>query len=187
MYNTIVIGAGIAGAVAARQLAEPGGRRVLVLEQRDHIGGNCFDKMDTYGVLIHEYGPHIFHTNDEGVYEYLSRFTDWYLYPQGHQVVANVNGNLIPVPFNLNTLQLVYGEEKAKELEEKLIFAYGEGSRVPIMELKKSEDPDIQKIAQYVYENIFLRYTMKQWGQTPEEISPEVTGRVPVLISHENR
>ena len=125
MYNTIVIGAGIAGAVAARQLAEKGNRHVLILEQRDHIGGNCFDKMDTYGVLIHEYGPHIFHTNDEGVYEYLSRFTDWYLYPQGHQVVANVNGNLIPVPFNLNTLQLVYGEEKAKELEEKLIFAYG--------------------------------------------------------------
>ena len=187
MYNTIVIGAGIAGAVAARQLAEAGDRRVLVLEQRDHIGGNCFDKMDTYGVLIHEYGPHIFHTNDEGVYEYLSRFTDWYMYPQGHQVVANVDGNLIPVPFNLNTLYLVYGEEKAKELEEKLISAYGEGSRVPIMELKKSEDPDIQKIAQYVYENIFLRYTMKQWGQTPEEISPEVTGRVPVLISRDNR
>lgn len=187
MYNTIVIGAGIAGAVAARQLAEKGERRVLVMEQRDHIGGNCFDKRDSYGVLIHEYGPHIFHTNDEGVFKYLSRFTDWYLYPQGHQVVANVGGSLIPVPFNLNTLHLVYGEEKAKVLEEKLILAYGEGSRVPIMELKKSDDSDIQEIAQYVYENIFLRYTMKQWGQTPEEISPEVTGRVPVLISRDNR
>ncbi|MCI7131767.1 MAG: UDP-galactopyranose mutase [Lachnospiraceae bacterium] len=187
MYNTIVIGAGIAGAVAARQLAEKGGRRVLVLEQRDHIGGNCYDKKDTYGVLIHEYGPHIFHTNDEGVYEYLSRFTDWYLYPQGHQVVANVGGTLIPIPFNLNTLHMVYEEKKAKELEQKLIAAYGEGSRVPIMELKKSDDPDIQQIAQYVYENVFLRYTMKQWGQKPEEISPEVTGRVPVLISRDNR
>ena len=187
MYNTIVIGAGIAGAVVARQLAEKGDRRVLILEQRDHIGGNCYDKKDTYGVLIHEYGPHIFHTNDEVVYEYLSRFTDWYLYPQGHQVVANVDGQLIPIPFNLNTLYLVYGEEKAKELERKLIAAYGEGSRVPIMELKKSDDPDIQKIAQYVYENVFLRYTMKQWGQKPEEISPEVTGRVPVLISRDNR
>lgn len=187
MYNTIVIGAGIAGAVAARQLAEKGERRVLVMEQRDHIGGNCFDKRDSYGVLIHEYGPHIFHTNDEGVFKYLSRFTDWYLYPQGHQVVANVGGSLIPVPFNLNTLHLVYGEEKAKVLEEKLVLAYGEGSRVPIMELKKSDDSDIQEIAQYVYENIFLRYTMKQWGQTPEEISPEVTGRVPVLISRDNR
>ena len=165
MYHTIVIGAGIAGAVAARQLAEKGGRRVLVLEQRDHIGGNCYDKNDPYGVLIHEYGPHIFHTNDEGVYEYLSRFTDWYLYPQGHQVVANVDGELIPIPFNLNTLYLVYGEEKAAELEKKLVSAYGAGSRVPIMELRKSDDPDIQQIAQYVYENVFLRYTMKQWGQ----------------------
>ena len=185
--NVIVIGAGIAGAVAARELAEKGNCRVLVLEQRDHIGGNCYDKADDYGVLIHTYGPHIFHTNDEGVYEYLSRFTEWYMYPQGHQVVAKVDGSLIPVPFNLNTLHLVYGEQKAQELEKKLIAAYGEGSRVPIMELKKSEDPQIREIAQYVYENVFLKYTMKQWGQTPEEISPEVTGRVPVLISHDNR
>lgn len=187
MYNSIVIGAGIAGATAAQRLAEAGDRRVLVLEQREHIGGNCFDKKDTYGVLIHEYGPHIFHTNDEGVYEYLSRFTDWYFYPQGHQVVANVNGELIPIPFNLNTLYLVYGEAKAKALESKLVSAYGEGSRVPIMELRGHADPEIRMIAEYVYENIFLRYTMKQWGQKPEDISPEVTGRVPVLISRDNR
>ncbi len=187
MKQVVVIGAGIAGSVVARQLAEKSGAHVLLLEQRDHIGGNCYDEQDAYGVLIHTYGPHIFHTNDEGVYEYLSRFTDWYMYPQGHQVVANVNGSLIPVPFNLNTLSQVYEKNKAEELEKKLIDCYGEGSRVPIMELKKNDDPQIREIAQFVYENIFLKYTMKQWGQTPEEISPEVTGRVPVLISHDNR
>lgn len=186
MYQNIVIGAGIAGSVMARRLADAG-QSVLIFEQRSHIGGNCYDRPDAHGILIHEYGPHIFHTGDEGVYEYLSRFTDWYLYPDGHQVVANVGERLIPVPFNLNTLHLVYEEKKAKELEKKLIAAYGEGSRVPIMELKKSADTDIRQIAEYVYENIFLRYTMKQWGQTPEEISPEVTGRVPVLISRDNR
>ncbi len=186
-YDTIVIGAGIAGTVAARELAEKGGHRVLVLEQREHIGGNCYDQADDHGVLIHTYGPHIFHTNDEGVYEYLSRFTEWYLYPQGHQVVANVNGSLIPIPFNLNTLHLVYGDEQADELEHRLIAAYGEGSRVPIMELKKSDDPQIREIAQYVYENVFLKYTMKQWGKSPKEIDPAVSGRVPVLLSRDNR
>lgn len=187
MYQTVVIGAGIAGAVAARALAEAGSGRVLVLEKREHIGGNCYDRPDEHGILIHAYGPHIFHTNDEGVFEYLSRFTDWYLYPDGHQVVAEVEGRHIPIPFNLNTLHLVYGEEKAKVLEQKLVSAYGAGSRVGILELKKSEDADIRQIAEFVYENVFLRYTMKQWGQTPEEISPEVTGRVPVLISRDNR
>ncbi len=185
MYDAIVVGAGIAGAVAARKLAEEKDKTVLVLERRNHIGGNCYDRADENGILIHEYGPHIFHTGLEDVYEYLSRFTEWYAF--GHEVVAKVGGQLIPVPFNLNTLHMVYEGEKADRLEKKLIEAYGEGSRVPIMKLRENEDKDIREIAQYVYENIFLRYTMKQWGQKPEEISPEVTGRVPVLISYDNR
>lgn len=184
MYESIVVGAGIAGCTTARKLAESG-QKVLVIERRNHIGGNCYDKLDEYGVLIHEYGPHIFHTSMEDVYEFLSRFTKWYLF--GHEVVANVYGKLIPIPFNLNTLHLVYEKEKADQLEEKLIQVYGEGSRVPIMKLRESEDEDIRGIADYVYENVFLHYTMKQWGQKPEEISPEVTGRVPVLISYDNR
>ena len=184
MFDSVIIGAGVAGCVAARDLAESG-RKVLVLEQRDHIGGNCYDEKDEHGILIHKYGPHIFHTKEQKAYDYLSRFTDWYAF--GHEVVANVHGKLIPVPFNLNTLHMVYEQEKADALEKKLIDAFGLESRVPILKLREHEDPEIREIADYVYENIFLHYTMKQWGQKPEDISPEVTGRVPVLISHDNR
>lgn len=185
VYDSIIIGAGCAGATVARKLAEDGGQRVLVLEKRNHIAGNCYDAFDEYGILVHVYGPHIFHTNDKKVYDYLSRFTEWYDYQ--HEVVANVNGNLIPVPFNLNTLKLVYGEEKAADLTEKLVNQFGMGSKVPILELMNSDDEEIKGIADYVYQNIFLRYTMKQWGQKPEDIDPAVTGRVPVFISYDNR
>lgn len=184
MFDSVIIGAGVAGSVAARELAESG-RSVLVLEQRDHIGGNCYDEPDEHGILIHKYGPHIFHTKEKKAYDYLSRFTDWYAF--GHEVVANVYGKLIPVPFNLNTLHMVYEKEKADTLEKKLIETFGMGSRVPILKLREQEDPEIRQIADYVYENIFLHYTMKQWGQTPEEIDPAVTGRVPVVISYDNR
>ncbi len=184
MYDSIVIGSGAAGSTVARRLAETG-KKVLVLEKRSHVGGNCYDREDEHGILIHQYGPHIFHTNDEEVYQFLSEFTEWFLFD--HEVAANVHGKMLPVPFNLNTLYQVYDASKAKELEQALIREYGSGSRVPIIKLMESANPDIKAIADFVYENIFLYYTMKQWGQTPEEISPEVTGRVPVLISYDNR
>lgn len=185
MYDSIIIGCGFAGGVLARELAERGDQKVLIIDQRNHIGGNAYDTYDPYGILIHQYGPHIFHTNSQRVYEYLSRFTKWYHY--SHEVVGNVYGKIIPIPFNLNTLNLVYGEEKGNILKEKLEAAYGMESRISILDLRKSEDSDIKAIADYVYENIFLKYTMKQWGQTPEEIAPSVSGRVPVLISYDNR
>lgn len=184
MYDYIIIGSGFAGAVVAQKMAEKG-KKVLILEKRDHIGGSCYDENDEHGILIHKYGPHIFHTNSKEVYDYLSKYTKWYDY--SHEVVANLNGNFIPVPFNLNTLKIVYGEEKAQKLREKLIDQYGYGTRVPILKLRENTDEDIRAIADFVYENIFLKYTMKQWGQTPEQIDPAVTGRVPVLISEDNR
>ncbi len=184
MYNCVVIGAGFAGAVLGRQLAEKG-KKVLIIEQRSHIGGNAYDELDEHGILIHKYGPHIFHTNLKEVYDYLSKFTRWYDY--SHEVVGNVYGQLIPVPFNLNSIEMVYGAEKGARLMEKLIKEYGEGNRVPILELRKHTDKEIQEVAQYVYENVFLKYTMKQWGQTPEEIDSSVSGRVPVLLSYDNR
>ena len=184
MYDSIVIGSGFAGAVAARELAEKKGQHILVLDARDHIGGNCYDRQDEYGILIHQYGPHIFHTNIRCVYEYLSRFTEWYEYR--HEVVGNIYGRELPIPFNLNTLAEVYGE-RAPHLERLLLDNFGEGARVPILELMNHEDKELQEIAEYVYENIFLKYTMKQWGKSPKEIDPAVSGRVPVLLSRDNR
>lgn len=182
-YDCIVVGSGCAGAVIARKFAD-NDKKVLVIEERDHVAGNCYDEYDEHGILIHKYGPHIFHTNSEKVYEYLSTFTDWYNYQ--HEVVGNVYGNIIPIPFNLNTVDLVY-PEKAEELKEKLIKTYGFGSRIPVLQLMNSDDKDIKEIADYVYHNIFLKYTMKQWGQKPEEVDSSVTARVPVLISYDNR
>lgn len=183
-YDALIVGAGFAGAVTARRLAEAGWQ-VCVLEQRNHIGGNAYDEPDENQILIQPYGPHIYHTSEREVHEFLSRFTEWTDY--SHEVVAKVGESFIPVPFNLNTLEMVYGSEKAAELEKKLVDAFGAGSRVPILQLREHPDEEIRGIADYVYENIFLHYTMKQWGQTPEEIDPAVTGRVPVVLSRDNR
>ncbi len=184
-YDCLVIGAGFAGAVAARELAERGGKRVLVLERRNHIAGNAYDLMDEAGVLIHQYGPHIFHTCDRRVYDYLSRFTHWRDYQ--HRVVADVHGVEMPVPFNLTSLELAFGKEKAAHLEKKLIERYGAEEKVTILELRQAQDPEIAELADYVYENVFLHYTMKQWDQSPEEIDPNTTARVPVFLSRDDR
>lgn len=182
--DVLIIGCGFAGAVVAREMAEKN-KRVHIIEKRNHIGGNCYDCLDEYGVLVHQYGPHIFHTNSDEVYEFLSKYTEWYDYQ--HEVVGNVYGNIIPIPFNLNTLEIVYGKEKGEKLKKELIDTYGMNARVPIMELRKSESEGIKEIAEYVYQNIFLKYTMKQWNQTPEEVDQSVTARVPVLVSYDNR
>ena len=188
-YDALIIGAGFAGAVTARQLAEAG-QRVLVLERRDHIGGNAYDQPDEAGVLIHQYGPHIFHTNDRQVYDYLSRFTAWSDYQ--HKVVANIpapDGGRVeyPVPFNLNSLEIAFGPQEGARLGERLIAAYGAEKKVTILELRRNPDPDISALADYVYEHVFVHYTMKQWGTTPEQIDPNTTARVPVFLSRDCR
>ncbi len=198
-YDILVAGAGYAGAVAARALAEKG-KKVLVLERRDHIGGNAYDCPDESGVLIHKYGPHIFHTNDKRVFDFLSRFTGWRRYQ--HRVIANIprdNPEVVParkktdgrfffpVPFNLDSLKNAFGMEEGARLGQKLLDAYPAQSQVTILELRRNPDPEIAAIADYVYGHVFVRYTMKQWGQTPEEIDPNTTARVPVRLSQDNR
>ena len=188
-YDCLVIGAGLAGSVAARELAERGGKRVLVLERRNHVGGNAYDCFDEAGGLIHQYGPHIFHTNSTRVFDYLSRFTRWR--PYEHQVVANLpdgDGRLeYPVPFNLVSLRAAFPPEKARALAEKLVSAYGMEKKVTILELRQNPDPELSALADYVYGHVFVRYTMKQWGQTPEEIDPNTAARVPVFLSRDDR
>jgi UDP-galactopyranose mutase len=184
-YSAIIVGAGCAGGVVAREFAEHAGRKVLILERRPHIAGNCYDAYDKAGVLIHEYGPHIFHTSSKRVFDYLSRFTEWLDYQ--HCVVGNIYGKIVPIPFNLNSLHTQFDPEKAARLEQKLISTYGLEKKVPILELRNSSDPEINELAEYVYQNVFLKYTMKQWGKKPDEIDPAVTGRVPVFISRDNR
>ena len=199
-YDALVVGAGYAGAVAARRLAEDGGKRVLVLERRHHVGGNAYDCPDDAGVLIHKYGPHIFHTNDRRVFDYLSRFTKWRRYQ--HCVIANLPRDnpeavpagkktdgrfFFPVPFNLDSMKAAFGEREGTRLGQKLLDAYPAQSQVTILELRQNQDPEIAAIADYVYEHVFVHYTMKQWGQTPEEIDPATTARVPVRLSNDPR
>lgn len=184
-YDMIVVGAGYAGSVCARRVAEGAGFRVAVLERREHIAGNAYDYVNDEGILVHKYGPHIYHTYSERVHEFLSRFTKWTDYQ--HKVLANIHGTLMPVPFNHTSLKLAFGEDRGEELYRKLVDTFGEDKKVPIMELRQKNDSDLQEVADYVYENVFLYYTMKQWGQTPDQIDPSVTGRVPVFIGDDDR
>ena len=184
-YDAIVVGAGYAGSVCARRLAEACGIKVAIIERREHIAGNAYDCLDDAGVLIHQYGPHIYHTTNDRVHEFLSRFTEWTDYQ--HKVLANINGTLMPVPFNHQSLKLAFGEEKGEHLYQKLVATFGENRRVPIMELRAKNDPELTEVADYVYENVFLYYTMKQWGKTPDQIDPSITGRVPVFIGDDDR
>lgn len=184
-HDAVVVGAGFAGAVVARELAERGGMSVLLVEARSHVGGNAYDHRDDAGILVHEYGPHIFHTDDRRVFDYLSRFTEWRDYE--HRVLADVHGQLMPVPFNLTSLRLAFGDARAESLTNRLIDVFGRERKVPIIDLRAQDDAELAEVADYVYRNVFLYYTQKQWGVKPEEVDPSVTARVPVFISEDDR
>lgn len=183
MYDYVIVGAGIAGASCARILADKG-NKILIIDKRNHLAGNCYDEYDEHGVLIHTYGPHIFHTDNEAVFKFLSRFTAWHLFR--HEVVASIEEKMVPVPFNFNSLYMVFDEALASKLKDKLVERFGDGARVPILTLKEQGDRELNLVADYVYDNIFKYYTQKQWGKSLEELDPGVGNRVPVVLSHEN-
>lgn len=181
--TAVVVGAGLSGSVAARILAE-NGYNVTVYEKRDTLSGNAYDYVDENGILIQKYGPHIFHTSDKSVFDFLSRFTDWFQY--NHKVKGNINGKLVPIPFNLTSLHELFNKTKADEIENVLLSEVGAEKKVPVLSLKDHKNPAVRELAKYVYDNVFYKYTLKQWGFKPEELGGFVTARVPVSISYKD-
>lgn len=187
MYeNTnLVTGAGISGAVIARCIAEKSREKVVLIDKREHLGGNCYDYKDKNGITIHKYGSHIFHTNSERVWDFVKHFSDFNTYM--HKVFAVIDGIETTIPFNFNTLYDVFPKSFAEKFEIKLLEKFGYNTRVPILEFQKYNDKDLNFIADYIYKKVFLNYTIKQWGLNPQEIDSAVTARVPVLISKDSR
>ncbi len=180
IFDYLVVGAGFAGAVVAERLAAAG-LKVIVLDRRAHVGGNAFDHHDAAGLLVHRYGPHIFHTNSEAVFEYLSRFTEWR--PYQHRVKAWVDGRLVPIPINLDTINELYGTRLDSFAMEEFLRARAE----PRPEVRTSEDVIVSRVGRELYDKFFKHYTRKQWGLDPSELDAAVTARVPVRTNRDDR
>lgn len=183
--TNIVVGAGFSGATIANLIANNLNEKVIVIDQKNHIAGNCYDYRDQNGIMIHKYGSHIFHTNNKKVWEYLKQFTDFNTYM--HEVVGVIDGIEAHIPFNFNTLYQVFPTTMAKNIEKKLLSKFEYNTKIPILEFQKQNDDDLKYLANYVYEKIFLNYTTKQWGKAPQEIDGAVTARVPVFLSKDDR
>ena len=181
--QTLVVGAGLSGAVIARRLAEEKNESMLVIDRREQIGGNCFDQK-IEGITIHRYGAHIFHTDDQQVWTWLSRFTCWHEYR--HQVQAQLRDQLIFLPFNLNALEQCFAPEKVTLMKKTLKQHFASGQKVTILQLRQIQDPVLQELADYVYEHIFLHYTLKQWECRLEDLDMSVAARVPVVFDRDD-
>jgi UDP-galactopyranose mutase len=181
MYDWMIVGAGFGGSVLAERLANERGERVLVVDRRDHIAGNAYDRKDEAGLLIHQYGPHIFHTNSLAIRTYLSRFTEWR--PYEHRVLGAVDGHLVPIPINLDTVNTLYG----LSLEPEELEAWFAERAEHVDEIKTSEDVVVSKVGRELYEKFFRGYTRKQWGMDPSELDKSVTARVPTRTNRDDR
>ncbi|HEX8126860.1 MAG TPA: UDP-galactopyranose mutase [Allosphingosinicella sp.] len=181
-YDYLVVGAGFAGSVIAERLASQHDARVLVVDRRPHVGGNAYDHLDEAGVLIHQYGPHIFHTNSDEIVDYLSQFTEWR--PYEHKVLAEVRGQLVPIPINRTTLNLLFGLDLKTDEEA---AAYLASRAEPVAEIKTSEDVVISAVGRELYELFFQGYTRKQWGIDPSGLDKAVTARIPTRTNTDDR
>jgi UDP-galactopyranose mutase len=180
-FDTLVVGAGFAGSVLAERLARVLNQRVLVVDRRPHIGGNAFDRYDDAGVLVHPYGPHIFHTNSAEIVDYLSQFTAWR--PYEHRVLASVGSQLLPVPINLDTVNRLYGLQLTELQLEQFFASVAE----PKQHARTAEDVVVGKVGRALYETFFRGYTRKQWGMDPSELDASVTARVPTRTNRDDR
>jgi UDP-galactopyranose mutase len=186
LFEYIIAGAGFAGSVMAERIATELDKKVLVIEKRRHFGGNCYDCRDNEtNIIVHKYGPHLFHTDNGKVFRYLSNFTEWDVYH--HRVLAFIDGKNVPIPFNVNSLYELFPANLAARFEKKILESFPYNTKVPILELKQTTDPDLKFLADYIYEKIFVNYTAKQWGLKPEELEGPVTARVPVFIGRDDR
>lgn len=181
MFDYLIVGAGFAGSVLAERLAEGSNKKVLICDKRSHIGGNAYDHYNEAGILVHKYGPHIFHTNSREVFEYLSRFTDWR--PYQHRVRASVDGQIVPIPINLDTINTLYGLNLTSFEVEEFFRKHAE----PCDQIKTSEDVVVSKVGRELYEKFFRNYTRKQWGLDPSELDASVTSRVPTRTNRDDR
>ncbi len=181
-YDVMVVGAGFAGAVMAERLASQLDKKVLVVDRRPHVGGNAYDLLDDAGLLIHQYGPHIFHTNSADIFEYLSKFTDWRSYE--HRVLAQVDGQLVPIPINRTTINALYGLDLTTDAEA---AAFYDARREKLDIVTTSEDVVVSAVGRELYEKFFRGYTRKQWGLDPSELDKTVTSRVPTRTDTDDR
>jgi UDP-galactopyranose mutase len=179
--RALVVGAGFSGAVCARELAAAG-YAVTLIDKRGHIGGNAYEAYDNAGIRVHQYGPHIFHTDNQRVYEYLSEFTQWY--PYEHRVLGRIDNTYVPIPFNFASIDALYGK-KAEGVKKALHSAFPNAEKLFVSELRNSDIPAIRELGEFIYQKVFINYTIKQWGT--RKIDERVINRVPVVAGYDDR
>lgn len=183
-YDAVVIGAGFAGSVVARQLANRG-KNVVIIDKRSHIGGNMYEMYKKNGIRVHLYGPHIFHTNNQQVFDYLKEFSEFYKYE--HKVLGKIDEKLVPIPFNFTSLEMLFSENDAVEIKNALLENFPKKKKVSILDLKNHQSLIIKKFGEYVFEKVFVHYTAKQWGVPVGCVDTSVINRVPVVLGYDDR